>query len=158
IRLGVFNDVDLAVLTHTANGTKQRELACVGASLTGAVHKRATFEGKAAHVGAAADMGVNAFKAATIACSALDALRAGFPDGRGVRINEVVNVSNTSLSTILAHSTVDAIVRARTVDDLRLACDAFNRAMRAGSVAVGAKLDMATDVAYFPQVADDALR
>jgi hypothetical protein len=30
--------------------------------------------------------------------------------------------------------------------------------MKAGSVAVGAKLDMATDVAYFPQVADDALR
>jgi amidohydrolase len=158
IRSGAFDDVDMAIVTHTANGTRQRELASVGASLTGAVLKRAVFEGKAVHAGAAPDQGVNAFKAATIACAALDALRAAFPDGRGVRINESITVSNASLSIIPARATVDAIVRARTVESLRAACDAFDRSMRAGAVALQAGLEITTDIAYFPQGVDDGMR
>lgn len=155
---GAFDDIDLAVVTHTANGTKQRELACVGATLTGAVMKRAVFTGRSAHAGAAPDKGINAFKAATVACAALDALRSAFPDGQAVRINETMTVANASLSTIPAQATVEAIVRARTLDALRDACDAFDRSMSAGSIALGAGLAITTDVAYFPQGVDDGLR
>jgi amidohydrolase len=156
IRLGAFDDVDLAVVTHTANGTRQRELVCVGASLTGAILKRAVFEGRAAHAGGAPERGVNAFKAATVACTALDALRGAFPDA--VRVNETIKVANTSLSTVPASASVDAIVRARSVDALRDASNAFDRAMQAGSVALGAPVEITTDVAYFPQGVDDGLR
>jgi amidohydrolase len=155
---GAFDDVDLAVVTHTANGTKQTELASVGATLTGAVIKRAAFSGRSSHAGAAPEKGINALKAATVACSALDALRAGFADGQGIRINESVTIPNASLSTIPARAVIDAIVRARTLDALRTACRAFDRAMKAGSIALDAELALTTEVAYFPQEVDEGLR
>jgi metal-dependent amidase/aminoacylase/carboxypeptidase family protein len=130
----------------------------VGASLTGAVLKTATFEGRSAHAGAAPEKGINAFKAATLACTALDALRGAFPDGMGVRINETVRIANASLSTIPAGAAVEAIIRARTVETLQAACDAFDRAMRAGSLALDAPVQIWTDVAYFPQGVDPGLR
>jgi amidohydrolase len=157
IRLGAFDDVDLAVVTHTANGASQTELAAVGATYNGAILKEVVFHGRAAHPGAAPHLGVDAMKAAAVAAVALDAQRATFRDQETVRINHVIRDGGVALSVVPATATMQAMLRARTVPGMRDAGAKFDRAVRAGALALGCRVEISTAVAYFPQTTDPGL-
>ena len=66
IRLGQFDDVDIAMLTHTTSNADHRKLA-LGTTNNGVLAKQVQFIGKAAHAGGAPWNGINALNAAMIA-------------------------------------------------------------------------------------------
>jgi len=86
IRLGEFDDVDMAILTHT-NARPEDGLSSVGDTHNGCVVKFMRFVGRGAHAGSAPHLGINALKAAQIALHAIDAQRETFRDDDTIRVH-----------------------------------------------------------------------
>jgi metal-dependent amidase/aminoacylase/carboxypeptidase family protein len=74
MRLGHFDDVDMAWLIHTTSRPED-ELAGVAVSNNGCVVKTIRYMGRAAHAGCGPHLGINTLYAASIALSAINALR-----------------------------------------------------------------------------------
>ena len=70
IRLGAFDDVDMAMMVHGASPTTCTPWPASAVSNNGFIGKQARFIGKAAHAGGAPHRGVNALYAAQIALAA----------------------------------------------------------------------------------------
>ena len=79
IRLGAFDDVDVALSTHLATRKEGGKLS-VWARNNGCLVKKIRFVGRAAHAGGGPHEGINALKAARIGMNASDANRETFKD------------------------------------------------------------------------------
>src|SRR3954468_20600334 len=74
LRLGAFDDVDLAMMVHTSSEPDYRSFG-VGGSNNGVAAKMVRFVGRAAHAGGAPHQGINALNAAHVALAAMHAQR-----------------------------------------------------------------------------------
>ncbi|MER7200735.1 MULTISPECIES: amidohydrolase [unclassified Streptomyces] len=151
---GAFDDVDMAMLCHTSG---QPARLSVGDSHNGSVVKRIVFTGRASHAGSSPWHGVNALKAATLAISAIDAQRDTFRDEDAVRVNAVLLHGGDAPTAVPDRAELEVVIRARTLDALRGACAAVDRAARAGTVALGAGATVETTLNYLPHHQDPAL-
>ncbi|MEO3826273.1 M20/M25/M40 family metallo-hydrolase [Actinomadura sp. B10D3] len=156
IRLGEFDDVDLALMTHTA-GTADESAFDVEVTLNGGLTKLVTFEGTAAHAASAPWEGVSALKAALLAGSAIDAHREGFRDDDRARVHWVLTEPGHSLTVVPDRVRMELMVRARTVDGLRRLSVAVDRALAAGAVAMGCAVSVRTVSGYLPYTPDPGL-
>ena len=66
IKLGKFDDVDMAIMTHT-DEERQSGKFSIGGTFNGMIAKLVHFTGTSAHAGSSPHLGVNALNAATIA-------------------------------------------------------------------------------------------
>lgn len=155
IRLGCFDDVDLALMVHTGREAGPR--FSVGDTLNGAVRVHAVFRGTSAHSGSSPWLGVDAARAARFAMDAVDAQRDRFPDDETVRIAQRMAPGRAALGATPAQAEVDVLVRARTLDTLRTAVERIDRALYAGAVALGAGLSRTTELVYAPHRSSAAL-
>ena len=64
IRLGEFDDVDIAMMMHTTSDPEEKQI-CISGTNNGTVAKRIKFIGKGAHAGGAPHLGINALNAAS---------------------------------------------------------------------------------------------
>lgn len=156
IRLGEFDDVDMAMLTH-AGGPSSDPLIRVGNSANAALVKRVSFGGRAAHAGAAPWDGVNAAKALNLALTAIDAQRETFRDVDGVRVHHLVTECGDAVSAVPARARMEMMVRARDLDALARASDTVDRSLRAGALAFGATVEIMTVSGYLPLATDEPL-
>ena len=152
---GAFDDVDLAMLCHTASEGAPR--LSVGDSHNGSVVKTVRFEGRASHAGASPWRGVNALKSATLTLAAIDAQRDTFRDEDAVRVNAVMPHGGSAPTAVPDRAGLDVVIRARTVEALRHACEAVDRAVRAGAVALGTTATTETTLNYLPHHQDPGL-
>lgn len=148
IRLGCFDEVDLALMVHTGREAGPR--FSVGDTLNGAVRVQAVFHGTSAHSGSSPWLGVDASRAARFAMDAVDAQRDRFPDEETVRIAQRLAPAPAALGATPAQARLDVLVRARTMDTLRTAVERIDRALYAGAVAIGAGLTRTTELVYAP--------
>jgi len=155
LRIGAFDDVDMALLAHTGRGGGPR--FSVGDTLNGSCMVRARFGGRSAHAGSSPWLGVNALKAATLAAHALDAQREAFPDGDSVRINYLISGGDGALGSVPHTAVLRIMVRAASVEALERACAVVARAARAGALAFGARVQTDTLPAYLPLSSAPAL-
>ncbi|GLU50510.1 amidohydrolase [Nocardiopsis ansamitocini] len=155
LRVGAFDDVDMALLVHSGRGGGPR--FSVGDSLNGAAVVRARFHGRSAHAGSSPWLGVNALKAATTAAHALDAQRETFPDDHDVRLNYLLSGDDGTLGSVPAVATLQVMARSRCTDGLRGAVAAVTRAARAGALALGARVEIDTLLGYLPLTSAPAL-
>lgn len=155
IARGAFDDVDMAMLCHTAGDGAPR--LSVGDSHNGSVVKRVRFTGRASHAGSSPWHGVNALKSATLAMAAVDARRDTFRDEDAVRVNVVLPHTATVPTAVPDHADLDVMVRARTLDALHGACAAVDRAVRAGALAMGTTATIESTLTYLPHHQDPAL-
>lgn len=155
IRLGAFDDVDMALMVHTGREAGPR--FSVGDTLNAAVRVRAVFHGTAAHAGSSPWLGVDATRAARLAMAAVDAQRELFPDSETVRIAQQVLAPQAAPGATPATCQLDVLVRARTLETLELAVDRVDRALYAGAVAVGADLTRTCELVYAPVRSSSAL-
>ncbi len=155
IARGAFDDVDMAMLCHTAGQDAPR--LSVGDSHNGSVVKRIRFTGRASHAGSSPWHGVNALKSATLAISAIDAQRDTFRDEDAVRVNAVLPHGGDAPTAVPDRAELEVVVRARTLDGLRGACAVVDRAVRAGAVALGTVASTETTLNYLPHHQDPAL-
>lgn len=156
IKLGEFDDVDMATITHTT-ANPEEGLASVGGTSNGCVVKFMRFVGKASHAGGAPHRGINALKAANIALQAIDAQRETFRDDDTIRVHPIITKGGEAVSAIPADVRLETFVRGKTLEAIEDAATKVDRALRAGALALGAKVQITTIPGYLPMVQDPNL-
>lgn len=156
VRLGVFDDVDLALFVHATASPSDRLLSMPHGS-NGFVVKRSTFEGKAAHAAAAPDRGINALNAATLALQAMAMQRETFRDEDRVRVHGILTKGGDTINVVPAETRLETQVRALTLDALQDAAAKVDRSLHAGALAVGASVEIQTLPGYLPLRQDRGL-
>lgn len=154
---GLFDDIDIAMMIHThpdQNTTK----ACVCNSCNAFLVKKVRFEGVSTHSGFSPEKGVNALSAAQIALAAINAQRETFSDKDSVRVSPIITKGGELLNVMPADVHLESYVRAKNIDALRDADMKVERALRAGAMAVGAKVEIETLPGYMPMKEDPNLR
>ncbi len=146
IRLGLFDDVDMAMMIHTGEGRK----ATLRSTMNGFVSQFISFIGRAAHAGEGPHRGINALNAATLALQAVHAQRETFKDEDHVRVHPIIRKAGESVSTVPGRVDIEAMVRAQTLAAVLDAAGKTRRAYHAGALAVGAKVVIESLPGYLP--------
>jgi metal-dependent amidase/aminoacylase/carboxypeptidase family protein len=156
IKLGEFDDIDMITITHTSS-IPEEKLASVGSTNNGAIAKFMRFVGRAAHAGSAPHNGINALKAANLALMAIDAQRETFRDDDTIRIHPIITKGGEAVSAIPADVRLETFVRGRTVEAIMKAEAKVDRCLRAGALAMGARVEITTVPGYLPMEMDPNL-
>lgn len=149
IRLGEFDDVDLAMMIHTTSNPDEGKL-CISGTNNGTVAKKIQFVGKGAHAGGAPHLGINALNAASLALSAIHYNRETFRDEDTIRVHPIITKGGEAVSAVPADVRMETFVRGKTVEAILDANNKVDRALRAGALAVGATVNIQTIPGYLP--------
>ena len=149
LRLGHFDDVDLAMMIHTSPQPEMRK-AGVSASNNGCIVKTVRYVGRAAHAGGAPHMGINALYAAQIGLAAINSIRETFRDEDSIRVHPIVTHGGSQVNVIPADVRIETYVRGKSVEAILDANVRVDRAFRAGALALGAKVEIETLPGYLP--------
>ena len=153
IRLGAFDDVDMAMMVHTSASPDDGSFS-VGGTTNGHVVKLVSFIGKAAHAGMSPHLGINALQAAMVALNALNAQRETLKNEDTIRLHGIMTAGGTSTNSIPADVKYEGRVRGRTAEAIADASMKMDRCLRAGALAIGAKVNIVTIPGYMPLVND----
>jgi amidohydrolase len=156
LRLGHLDDVDLATMIHLTPRPGDGK-ASVPVSNNGCVVKTVRYVGRAAHAGGAPHMGVNALYAAQIGLMAINALRETFRDEDTIRVHPVITHGGAQVNVIPADVRIETFIRGRTVEAILDANAKVDRALKAGALALGAKVEIETLPGYMPMVCDPVM-
>ena len=157
IKLGEFDDIDMAMITHTGPLRKGKQLGLGGTS-NGTVAKQIQFIGKGAHAGGSPHQGINALNAAMIALSAIHAQRETFKDADTIRVHPIITKGGEAVNIVPADVHMETFVRGKTLEAIKDANDKVDRALRAGALAVGGKVRITTLPGYLPMTNDRTLQ
>src|SRR5215470_2028950 len=149
IRLGHFDDVDLAMMIHTTSRVEDGK-AGIPLSNNGRVGKIVRYVGRAAHAGGAPHRGVNALYAANIGLMAINAVRETFRDEDSIRVHPIITHGGSQVNVIPGEARLETYVRGRTLEGIRDANAKVDRALRAGALALGAQVEIETLPGYLP--------
>jgi amidohydrolase len=153
LRLGHFDDVDLAMMIHTTPRAEDGK-AGVPESNNGCLVKTVRYVGRAAHAGGAPHMGINALYAAQIALAAINAVRETFRDEDTIRVHPIITHGGTQVNVIPGDVRLETYVRGRSMEAILEADKKVDRAFRAGALALGAKVEIETLPGYMPMRCD----
>ena len=156
IKLGEFDDVDMAMMLHTTSVAEEKQL-CISGTNNGTVAKRIQFIGKGAHAGGSPHLGINALNAATLALSAIHYNRETFRDNDTVRIHPIITRGGDAVSAVPADVRMETFVRGRTIEAIMDANRKTDRALKAGALAVGANVNIQTIPGYMPLTQNTAM-
>ena len=149
LRLGHFDDVDLAMMIHTTSQPEMKK-AGVSASNNGCIVKTVRYIGRASHAGGAPHLGVNALYAANIGLMAINAVRETFKDDDSIRVHPIITHGGSQVNVIPGEVRIETYVRGKTVDAILDANRRVDRALRAGALALGAQVEIETLPGYLP--------
>ncbi len=156
LRLGAFDDVDMAMMVH-ANSNQNEGALGLNGTTNGMIAKFMRYVGKAAHAGSAPNKGINALYAAHVAMAGINALRETFRDQDHVRVHPIITRGGDVVSAIPADVRMETFVRAGNVEAVADAHRKVDRALKAGALALGARLELTTVPGYMPMQQDAAL-
>ncbi len=157
ICLGELDDVDIALMVHAASADEMGGVCGASAGSNGFIAKRAHFTGRSAHAASSPHTGVNALYAATLALDAINAQRETYRDEDTVRVHPVVTRGGDLVNVIPHDVRLETYVRARTLGAVEEASAKVDRALRAGALALGARVEISTLPGYLPLVNDAEL-
>jgi amidohydrolase len=149
LRLGHFDDVDLAMMIHTTPQPEMKK-AGVSASNNGCIVKTVRYIGRASHAGGAPHLGINALYAANIGLAAINAIRETFRDEDSIRVHPIITHGGSQVNVIPGEVRIETYVRGKTVDAILEANVRVDRALRAGALALGAQVEIETLPGYLP--------
>src|SRR6267142_3980054 len=153
LRLGHLDDVDMGMMIHATPRREEGKLA-VPMSNNGCVVKTVRYIGRASHAGGAPHLGVNALYAANIGLMAINALRETFRDEDTIRVHPIITHGGSQVNVIPGEVRLETFVRGRTMPAILHANVKVDRALRAGAVALGAKVEIETLPGYMPMSCD----
>src|SRR5437867_99752 len=128
--------------------------AGVPASNNGCIVKTVRYVGRAAHAGGAPHMGVNALYAAQIGLMGINAIRETFRDDDTIRVHPIITHGGSQVNVIPGEVRIETYVRGRTMEAILDANVKVDRALRAGALALGAKVEIETLPGYMPMTCD----
>src|SRR6266542_2266338 len=156
LRLGHFDDVDLAMMIHTSSRQEDGK-AGVPLSNNGRVGKLVRYVGRAAHAGSAPQRGINALYAAHIGLMAINAVRETFRDDDTIRVHPILTHGGSQVNVIPGEARLATYVRGRTLEGIRDANAKVDRALKAGALALGASVEIETLPGYLPLRSDPTM-
>ena len=156
IKLGEFDDVDIAMMCHTASEMGAHSFAMGGTS-NGHVVKYVRFTGRGAHAGAVPHLGVNALNAATFALQAINTNRELYRDQDTVRIHGIMTKGGEAVSAVPADVRLEWRVRSGSPDAVVRNSEIVDRCFQAGALAVGASVSITNIPGYLPMRHDQRL-
>ena len=154
LRLGEFDDIDLAMMTHTSSNTDEGKLT-ISSTNNGMIAKFIQFKGRAAHAGGAPHRGINALNAAMLALNNIHAQRETFQDKDTVRVHPIITMGGASVNSVPADVRMETFVRGNNLEAIADADAKVDRSLRAGAMAVGATVNITTLPGYMPMNNDD---
>ena len=149
IRLGEFDDVNLAMMLHTTSNPDEKRM-CMSDTNNGTLAKKIQFIGRGSHAGGAPHLGINALNAATLALTAIHFNRETFRDEDTIRVHPIITKGGEAVSAVPADVRMETFVRGRTVEAILDANKKVDRALKAGAMAVGAQVVIQTIPGYMP--------
>ncbi len=149
IRLGIFDDVDMAMMIHTSSSKAQRRFIVGGTSNAHVVHY-VRFLGKAAHAGGAPHQGVNALQAAMLALSAINTQRETFEADNQTRVHGIITRGGVATNAVPAEVVYEGRVRGRTMDAVDKISARIFDCYRSGALAIGTGLEIVAIPGYLP--------
>jgi metal-dependent amidase/aminoacylase/carboxypeptidase family protein len=149
IQQGHFDDVDLAAMIHT-HGSPELKKAAVMKSCNGCIVKLIRYQGLAAHAGSSPHKGINALNAAQIALAAIHAQRETFKDEDAIRVHPIITRGGDLVNVVPADVRMETFVRGKTNEAIMDANIKVDRALRAGAMAIGARVEINTLPGYMP--------
>ena len=150
IRLGEFDDVDMAILVH-AGGHAEAKLS-VGGSSNGFIGKYVRYVGREAHAGAAPWAGANALNSAMLAIAGINALRETFRDEDCIRVHPIVTRGGDLVNIVPADVRLETYVRGRSLEAIRQASAKVDRALEAGAHAIGTRVEIDDLPGFLPML------
>ena len=156
IRLGAFDDVDMAMMVHTTSTPNDSKFS-VGGTSNGHVVKYVKFLGKASHAGGAPHRGTNALQAAIVALNALNAQRETMRNEDTIRLHGILTRGGAAVNSVPADVRYEGRVRGRNAEVIADANLKMDRCLRAGALAMGAELEIVTLPGYLPMINDRAM-
>src|SRR5881296_793911 len=153
LRLGHFDDVDLAMMIHATSRPEDGKAGVPGSN-NGCVVKTVRYIGRAAHAGGAPHAGINALYAAQIGLMAINAIRETFKDEDTIRVHPIITHGGSQVNVIPGEVRIETYVRGRTVEAILDADKKVDRALRAGAQALGARVEIETLPGYMPMTCD----
>jgi amidohydrolase len=156
VRLGAFDDVDVAMMVHATARAEDGDLA-VGGTNNGMVAKFVRFLGRTSHAGGAPDQGINALSAARVALAGIDAVRETFKDDDHIRVHPIVTRGGDVVNAIPADVRLEMFCRGASLEAIELAHRKVDRALKAGALALGGAVEITTLPGYLPLFHDARL-
>src|SRR5207245_1311372 len=153
LRLGHFDDVDLSMMIHLTSRPEDGRTG-VPASNNGCIVKTIRYVGRASHAGGAPHLGVNALYAAQVGLTAVNAIRETFRDEDTIRVHPIITHGGSQVNVIPGEVRIETYVRGRTMEAILDANRKVDRALRAGALALGAKVEIETLPGYMPMTCD----
>ena len=149
IRLGEFDDVDIAMMCHTASDMGERKFAMGGTS-NGHMVKYVRFIGRGSHAGGAPHLGVNALNAATFAIQAMHASRETHKPEDTVRVHGIMTRGGEAVSAVPSDVRLEWRVRSGSPQAVVRNGAVVDRCFKAGALAVGASVEITNIPGYLP--------
>ena len=158
IRLGTFDDVDMAMMVHTTSSSVEDGKFAVGGTSNGHVVKYIRYMGKSAHAGGAPHEGVNALQAAVVALNALNTQRETMRNEDTVRLHGILTSGGASVNAIPADVRYEGRVRGRDPEVIADANMKMDRCLRAGALTMGASVNIVTMPGYLAMVNNSSMQ
>lgn len=157
IRLGTFNDIDMAMMVHTSAGNGDAPMS-IGGTSNAHVSHQIRYIGKSSHAGGAPDKGINALQAAMFANSAINAQRETFRESDVVRVHGIISNGGTAVNAVPGEVVYEGRVRAKSVEAIEPIAEKIIRCYRAGALAMGASVEVQVIAGYHALNQDSTLR
>lgn len=151
MRLGTFDDVDMAMMMHTAAGDGSPRITVGGTSNAHSVH-HVRFIGRSSHAGGAPEKGINALQAAMLALNAINAQRETLQEKHVVRIHGIITKGGSAVNAVPDDVVYEGRVRAMLPEALADVNEKVLRCYRAGALAVGADVEITSIPGYLSLV------
>ncbi|EAU0476124.1 M20 family peptidase, partial [Salmonella enterica] len=137
---GVFNEIDAVMMCHPQQKTMvlRGALACVDATFT--------FHGKQAHAASSPEKGISALDALVNAYAGINSLRPYLKDD--VRVNGIITKGGDAPNVVPELAEAVYIIRAKTVEELKVVMDKVYRVVRHAAEGVGAAVDITEGLIY----------
>jgi amidohydrolase len=144
IRLGIFDDIDMALMIHSTSPEVHPGSAGLPPSSNGFLAKNIRFLGRASHAGVSPERGINALNAAQLALSAINAQRETFRDQDCVRIHPIITKGGDLVNVVPSEVCMETYVRAKTPDAMLDAAMKVDRALHGAAIAMGCRVEVET--------------
>ncbi len=156
LRVGALDDVDMAMMVHATTNPTEKQLG-VGGTTNGMLAKFIRYVGRASHAGGSPEHGINAMYAAHVGLAAINALRETFVDEDHVRVHPIITRGGDLVSAIPADVRMETFVRGATAEAIQSAHKKVDRALQAGALALGARVEITNVPGYLPMQQDPRL-
>ena len=150
IRLGVFDEYDLAIAIHSMGGEPHRRSIELNCNLAGFLYKYYTFIGKPAHAGFAPHAGINAYSISTLFNTALALYRQQIDEKFMVRINPIVMEAPMGTNVIPDTIKIGTDIRAHSVEYMLELSKKLDTMAECSAKALGGEVKIETEMGYLP--------